>query len=109
MNIQPTEIREITQKEIEIIVSFLKETDEIFAGEENEQETREGLLNGFTKVFVFSVGVYVVSISFDCINTTEVHTNKKGLALGQFTSRFFIKNNGECHEVNDDEFLDVIY
>jgi len=97
MNIKPTEIREITQKEIEIIVSYLKE------------DTRKDLLNDYTKVFVLNTGVYIISISFSCIKTRDINTNKEALALSQFTSRFFIKNNGECCEVDDDEFLDIIF
>jgi hypothetical protein len=105
--IKPIEVRGINQEEIETIISHLKEIDEYFDAE-IEANTRKDFAQDFTKVFVFSFGVYVLSVNFHCMNIKEVGTNKNSLVLDHMKLEFFIKNNGECCEVLESEFLDII-
>jgi len=108
MKIKPLEVRNINQKEIDTIISHLREIDGDYFDAEIEAETRKGLLEDFTKVFVFNFGVYILSVDFFCINAKQLETNKNGLVFDHIVLKFFIRNTGECFEVQDDEFIDSI-
>jgi len=106
-DIKPKEIRNITEKEIDIIVSHIQEIDGDFCSKEEGENLKKDLQNAYTRVFVFEFGVYVISISFYSQMLKNVDGKKASLCFDQEVLRFFIDNDNECNELRDEEFMFV--
>jgi hypothetical protein len=104
-DVNPKEVRNINEKELDIIANHIQEIDGDLFSEEDAEDFKRDLLNAYTKVFVFEFGVYVVSISFCSQFVKHIDGKKANLSFSQDVLRFFIDNDNECNELTDDEFM----